>query len=206
MNGISGAGGAGAYGASGLSTDDMIAYCRAQLSGIDDEIDTFMNQQQSAMNERTVLNNLKSTLEQYGTEGPNDKDAMQKCYDAYKEAIASLPPGDPVAQQLAAKCDKLKSDYGFTPEHVEEGTYEDGTPYQADVGPSLDNPPKDGAWKATLDDLDGLAESVKSGAEIQLLQLNSLVAQRQQAVELSSGMLSKFDQTLFDEVRAIGQG
>jgi len=50
-----------------------------------------------------------------------------------------------------------------------------------------------------------LADSIKSNAEMQMLSLQDLVSQRQQVVELATGMMSKEDETLTDGAKAIGQ-
>jgi len=40
-----------------------------------------------------------------------------------------------------------------------------------------------------------MAEDIKGGAEISMLQLQQLMAQRQTAVQLTTNMMSKLDQT-----------
>jgi len=55
--------------------------------------------------------------------------------------------------------------------------------------------PKDGEWKGTIDGLVKMAEDIKGGAEISMLQLQQLMAQRQTAVQLTTNMMSKLDQT-----------
>jgi hypothetical protein len=60
-------------------------------------------------------------------------------------------------------------------------------------------------WQGTTDALGNIANDIKSNAEIQMLQLQDLVSQRQQAVQLASGLMSKEDQTLEAQAKAIGQ-
>ncbi len=59
-------------------------------------------------------------------------------------------------------------------------------------------------WEGTTQALSTISDDIKSNAEIQLLQLQDLVSQRQQAIQLCSGMMSKTDQTLEDQAKAIG--
>jgi hypothetical protein len=60
-------------------------------------------------------------------------------------------------------------------------------------------------WQGTTDALNTVADDIKSSAEIQLLDLQNLVSQRQQAIALCSGILSKTDQSLEDQAKAIGR-
>jgi hypothetical protein len=69
-------------------------------------------------------------------------------------------------------------------------------------------PPEKGTneWQTgTTDALNNISTDIKSSADIQLLQLQDLVSQRQQAIQLCSGMMSKTDQTLEDQAKAIGR-
>jgi hypothetical protein len=61
-------------------------------------------------------------------------------------------------------------------------------------------------WQGTTAALDNVTKDITSSAEIQMLKLQDLVSQRQQAIQLCSGIMSKTDQTLEDQAKAIGQG
>jgi hypothetical protein len=73
------------------------------------------------------------------------------------------------------------------------------------VAYQLTNPPSNDDWKSTTDAVGNLADDIKSNAEMQMLTLQDLVSQRQQVVELATGMMSKEDETLTDGAKAIGQ-
>ena len=60
-------------------------------------------------------------------------------------------------------------------------------------------------WQGTTDALATVADDIKSSAEIQMLHLQDLVSQRQQAIQLCTGIMSKTDQTLEDQAKAIGR-
>jgi hypothetical protein len=68
---------------------------------------------------------------------------------------------------------------------------------------ALTKPPANNDWQGTTDTLSNMADGIKSGAEIQMLQLQDLVSQRQQAVQLISGMMSTENQTLDGETKNI---
>jgi hypothetical protein len=71
---------------------------------------------------------------------------------------------------------------------------------------SFKAPDKDAKeWQGTTDALATVSDDIKSSAEIQMLHLQDLVSQRQQAVQLCSGIMSKTDQSLEDQAKAIGR-
>ena len=78
-------------------------------------------------------------------------------------------------------------------------------PTQVSLTGVLTNPPQNGQWQGTTDALGNIADAIKSNSEIQMLSLQDLVSQRQQAVSLASGMMTSEDQTLQNEAKAIGQ-
>jgi hypothetical protein len=193
-----------------VSPDALLEYCQIQLGGLDSQITDQVNQQNKMLAERTAVEHVQTALENFGTQGPQNRDQMTQCVDAFQKAIASLPTGDPVAAQLQTQCDAMTKQYGY-----DAG----GTPTAAVVLPirtlltnltfgtqaGLANPPQNDDWKGTTDALSTLAGDVKSNAEIDMLNLQDLVSQRQQAVQLCSGIMSKTDQTLEAQAKAIGQ-
>jgi hypothetical protein len=80
-------------------------------------------------------------------------------------------------------------------------------PTTANVVPPKDptNKPQNNDWKGTCDALGNIVGDIKSNSEIQMLQLQDLVSQRQQAVSLATGMMSKEDQSL-EQLARLGQG
>ncbi len=66
------------------------------------------------------------------------------------------------------------------------------------------NPPQNSDWQGTTDALGNIADGIKSEAEIQMLQLQDLVSQRQQAVSLACSMMSKEDSSL-EQLSHLGQ-
>jgi hypothetical protein len=206
-------------GMSGLTPDSMIAYCASQLDDIDTQIATDIDHQKLEIRERAAVNQVKTSLEKHAPNGPQSGPEMQECVDAYDQAIATLPPHDPVALELRSRETAMETKYGFHPAthgtgtaygfHPAphgKGTAADGIPVEYPVEAKLDTKPSSADWQGHLDDLGNFADTIKSNAEIELLQLNSLVSQRQEAVQLATGMVGKLDDTLESEVRAIGQG
>jgi hypothetical protein len=203
-----------------LSPETLLDYCQTQLDGLDSEIQVQFAAQQQALKEREAVQGAQKVLEQFGTEGPGaDSGKFQDCVNALNDAIAQLPADDPVAAQLATFRDKMIDTYGYKPE-----PYVGQPPSTVPVGgrvptfvPAVPHGPgstvwvvtnpstKDGhEWQGTTSALANIADDVKSGAEIQMLTLQDLVSQRQQAVQIATSMMSKMDQTLESQAQAIG--
>jgi hypothetical protein len=224
----------------GLSPDALLAYCQAQMNGLDSQIDTLMSQQETQLNQQAAVQKVQSTLEGFGTNGPQNPGDMQKCVDAYNQAIASLPQGDPVAAQLQSQCDQMESQYGFTPAQTltpeqqtelakAQAVVAKGTGAPVAVGGSgitpmadylqakttvdqltntqngvLNNKPANNQWQGNTDSLGNLASDIKSNSEMQMLKLQDLVSQRQDAIQLSTKMMTSTDDTLLDQAKSIG--
>ncbi len=214
--------------AQGMSPDELLEYCQMQLSGLNGEISTQMNQQNLALQEREAVENAQDVIEGFGSAGPQNITDFQTCENAISKAAASLPPGDPVAAQLTQFGQQIAQKYGYTapqtltPEQQQtvsaahvivatngstavgftapEGTIELA---MAQHG-ALTSPPANNDWQGTTDTLSNMADGIKSGSEIQMLSLQDLVSQEQQAVQLASGMMSTEDQTLESEAKNIG--
>jgi hypothetical protein len=217
-----------------MSPDALLAYCQIQLGNLDDQVTDQMDTQQLDLAERTAVQNVETTLESFGDQGPTTGDQLHTCVEAFQNAINQLPPGDPVAAQLLAQGQQMAQQYGYqveiaTPIHtpaasaVSASTASTATPSASTPGvptPSVTAPapatnsnaiyeighkPATGEWKGTTDAVSNLADDINSNAEMQMLTLQDLVSQRQQVVELATGMMSKEDETLTDGAKAIGQ-
>lgn len=249
VNGIDGSPGYypvdGTSGTPFMSSDALLEYAQMQLSGLDGEVDNQMKSQEMQLRERQAVESAEQVINGFGTDGPQSGADMDKCVQALDNAIASLPPGDPVAAQLQDYEKGITSKYGYVPAQPLTAdqqaqlaqaqavlakpvspiisangsvTFEWATPerqnaeltvqsLQSQQTSQLNHPPDKGnkEWQGDTDALSNIADDIKSNAEIQMLQLQDLVSQRQQAVQLVSGMLSKQDQALEDLTKAIGQ-
>jgi hypothetical protein len=209
----------GAGAADTMSPDALLAYCQMQLGSIDDETTQQIQAQQLQLQERTAVENVESTLQGYGTTGPQSVGDLMKCQQAFDQAIASLPSGDPVATQLTAQESTMMNKYFPTTTTATFAAIpidlysSDGTPtigFPGTSGPDGQplhswTAPANNDWQGTTGALSNLSDNIKSDSEIQMLGLQDLVSERQQAVEQMTGMMTKEDQTLEDGAKAIGQ-
>ena len=159
-----------------LTGDALLMYCQARMGDLDSEINMRMGDQKAALDRRQAIQSAEVELKKYGDSGPQNQAQWDACETALKAAEAMLPPGDPGA----ASIEKFRVDL----EHQ----------YCKDVAPDP-HYPKDGEWKGTLDGLTKMEDDIKGGAEIEMLQLQQLMSQRQTAVQLTTNMMSKLDQT-----------
>jgi hypothetical protein len=217
-----------------LSAEALLTYCQMQLNGLDGQINDQVTAQKTALRERQAVESVQTELTRFGTDGPQNPTDMKACVDAINNAISQLPSGDPVAGQLADFRDKMIAQYQYQPGPDETAAIASAqAQLQQEQGASLlgaadpqvlatqvtlamlqsrqagtlgKRPNTDAKeWQGTTDSLATIANDIKSNADIQLLTLQDLVSQRQQAVQLCSGMLSKTDQTLEDQAKAIGR-
>jgi hypothetical protein len=94
---------------------------------------------------------------------------------------------------------------GVPPNPSDTDTYNTLTKLQNGSPPTWDHAPANGEWKGLTATFSQDVDDIKSNAEIQMLQLQDLVSQRQQAVSLATGMMSKEDQSL-EQLARLGQG
>ena len=193
-------------GLSTMSPEAMLEYCQTKLSNLDDDMNQAIKQQQLQQQEYTAVKNAQDALENFGTDGPQNGKDFQTCVDAIDKAAASLPPNDPVAQELEAFKTSISKQYGYHPEKLVGLSADPSLPEPLTplIDLSLLNKPQNSDWQGTTDALQTMADSTKSDAEIQMLQLQDLVSQRQQAVQLASGIMSKEDETLEGITKSIG--
>ena len=159
-----------------LTGEALLTYCQTRLGDLDSEINMRMGGQKAALARRQAIQSAEVELKKYGDSGPQNQEQWDACETALKAAQALLSPGDPGAVSL----EKFRVDL----EHQ----------YCKDVAPDP-HYPKDGEWKGTIDGLTKMEDDIKGGAEIEMLQLQQLMSQRQTAVQLTTNMMSKLDQT-----------
>ncbi len=143
------------------------------------------------------------------------KDKMCKDY-----GFTEGTPGRPLTPKEQKEYDAIKTandKAGATTKSQKTGSTNSGAAYQHAIEPYVQimsgtqsswdssKAPKDDEWKGTTDALGTIVGDIKSNSEIQMLQLQDLVSQRQQAVSLASGMMSKEDTSL-EQLARLGQG
>ena len=159
-----------------LTGDALLMYCQTRLQDLDGDIQSRMSDQKSALDRRQAIQTAQQVFKTFGDKGPQTQAEWDQCEAAIYAAQQALPPGDPGRGML--------DDFRYAMEHQ----------YCRDLAPDP-HYPHDGEWKGTIDGLGKMIEDIKGSAEIEMLQLQQLMSQRQTAVQLTTNMMSKMDQT-----------
>jgi len=159
-----------------LSADALLTYCRAQLSSLDATIQGYLDQQRLNIQRKKALSDVENMMKKY--ENVPSGEQWKDFDQTFWNAILSLPEGDPTRAQLQAKWDELTARQGqFTKEE----------------------------WKGITGDIHSMLEDVSGNAEINMIQLQSIMSQRQTAVQLTTGMLAKYDEGIKSVIGNIGR-
>lgn len=185
-----------------LTPDALMAYCSTRLRGLDDQMKEAFTKQQSANHDSSILSKLASSLgaptTDLGVGGENDarnwfKTSAQAMLDAAKDV------SDPsVKAALIAKANLLyptKDDGNGNFTLVENGTVGDGKGAYISSGTvSI------ATFKAmTGEAVAGIQKDLNSNTELSMINLQSLMSQRQSSVQLITNMV----QSLGDQLNKI---
>jgi hypothetical protein len=195
------AGGAGAVDlgsgdVAGLSPDALMAYCQARLDSIDGQFNQLVADQSKRNGEATNLQQVIATFQKYaGGVDKNDSDKTGKCLDmetALSNYIAQIKATDPNFPDLG-KLEQTFNELLYTGtgpqtdpplDYIDEGTY----PYDSKA-PGPDSALSSDEAQGFLQSLQGVGSDLNSGAELQMIQIQSLMSQRQTAVELTTNLV-----------------
>ncbi len=195
---------------SGLSPDALMAYCESRLDSIGNQIQTSFTDQQKSAQEVTSINGVLSQIQALAPTGTQVPATCAQLETNLGALITNLKQSDPGCAALPA----LTQTYN---DMVWSGTggSTTGPPAQVFPGPQFIDAtkyppntqyPKQGDNDLGTTELQGYAQSVtdavnslNSNAELQEIQLQSLVSQRQTAVSLTTNMV----QSLGDELNKI---
>jgi hypothetical protein len=159
-----------------LTGESLLMYCQTRLQDLDGDIQSRMTDQKSALARRQAIQTAQQVFKSFGDKGPQTQADWDKCEAAISAAAQALPAGDPGRGML--------EDFRYAMEHQ----------YCRDLAPDP-HYPHDGEWKGTIDGLGKMVEDIKGSAEIEMLQLQQLMSQRQTAVQLTTNMMAKMDQS-----------
>jgi len=176
-----------------LTPDALMNYCATRLRDLDNQINFEMTKQQTVQKENSTLTNL---LQQLGndvggdidlTSGPGN-DCVQAAIAHLKSASDALKATDPqTAQKLAELATNLNDNLGNA---QKQGS--NGTNYKSALTLST--------FKAAITDSVGnMQKDLNSGTELAMINLQSLMSQRQSAVQTVTNMV----QSLGDQMNKI---
>jgi hypothetical protein len=181
----------GDFGAN-LSPDALMAYCQSRLDSIDDQASTLMKTQQANAATIQQIDTVISALKPYATEGVNSADDCANLESKFGTLITSLQKSDPGCPELPALNVAYNSmvwsgtggqDPGG-PGLIDEGSYASKA-----AGARGDNNFSSDEVQGYVQTLTDAAGNINSDSELQMVQLQSLMSQRQTAISLTTNLV-----------------
>jgi hypothetical protein len=164
-----------------LTGDSLLLYCQSQLSSYDDTINGFLSEQKLNLARKKGLSQIENTLKKYLNH--LDQSGVNDIENTFANAMNALPPGDPVRGAIQDKLNEFNNHSGngmqisYTTEQL--------TAFAGDIQSMLDN--------------------VNGNAEINMIQLQQVMSQRQTAVQLTTSLLAKLDEGTKSVLSNIGR-
>ena len=198
----------------GLTPDAVMLYCAAQLNHLDADIQQHMAQQQVARDQQDKLGKLKALLAGDIPDGDAGAVPKQQIMQAMKDAYDSLVKTDPAG---ADQLNQAFHEFITTATFNDHGEIRDaardasGQPYnlgnltgdkitwlanQPTVAALGKNTVIDAEMKKLAARVDPVLSDVGKGADLEMINLQSMVSQRQMAVQIATQMISKMNETI----------
>jgi hypothetical protein len=195
-----------------LSPDALMAYCQARLDSIGSQVQSILKEQELSNGETSALQQVIATFQTYSA-GVNSGDSQGASKCATMEAalgglIDQIKASDPAFADLG----KLEQTYndllysGTGPQAATATTpalqYQDESTYPPNAnGARGDNILSTDEVQGFVQSLQGVASDINSGAQLQMIQLESLMSQQQTAVELTTNLV----QSLGDQSEKVAE-
>jgi hypothetical protein len=179
--------------AESLTPEALFIYCATQLKSLDADIKAFMNKQKTMNYKKKVLQELKTKLEGNST---LDKSATvtdaraANINKAYKEAYADLMAAGHVdeADLLAKDFQSWYPNDDIAAKTTNLKDYKCPTETQS-------------SFDEKVNQIENMIDELTKNSELNMIQLQSIMSQRQTAVQLTTNMLDKFHKGL-DQIAA----
>jgi hypothetical protein len=180
--------------------ETLLAYCAAQLGDLHGEIQVKMHQQQSmraAKEALTRLRQLVAKCEKAGAYTPEDR---QQILQASAQVMATLPPGQTrdavlcfVNEFRHTACMNDARDKNIPNDGI-EAWCKDG--WIADGKTNFDgnNQVAPAEFQNLSRCLENISEDINKNAELEMIGLQQLISQRQQAIQMTTNLLAKVNQ------------
>jgi hypothetical protein len=183
--------------AANLSPDALMAYCQSRLDSIDSQVSASFASQQTNASSISQIDQVIADLRTY--DGSDQKDpAVCKSLEAkFQGLIQSLQASDPgcaVLPELTTAYNSMvwsgtggataQSTLPDDPDFIDAGTY---PPDKS--GPQGDNILSSQELQGYVQTLTDAAGNLNSGSELQMVQLESLMSERQTAITLTTNLV-----------------
>lgn len=176
-----------------LTPDALLTYCQTRLQSLDGDIKQYMDDQKAQLAKKDVLQKLETAIQDNNTVNKKGKELASKkqaIADAYAAAYADLTKMG-MGNEASAVKDAFKKAFPnskITDEHPSTKGCKLPTQTQS-------------AFDDFTQPVQNLVDEIGKEAELNMIQLQSLMSQRQTAVQLTTNMMSKLDRG-FDAITA----
>jgi hypothetical protein len=188
----------------GLSPDALIAYCQSRLDSIDDQMTDSFNEQQKSAETISQIDTVMAQIKQYDGSTVTDPDTCRLLESNFEGLILSLRKSDPGCPALPALTTAynsmvysgtggaafLQAQHPSAPPDPMEPDFIDKTTYPPDSSTTQgDNKLGDTELQGYAQTLTDAAGNLNSDSELQMVQLQSLMSQRQTAISLTTNLV-----------------
>jgi hypothetical protein len=185
--------GASAGDAPYLTMDSLLVYCESRIRGLDSQVNAVFADQQRANDASSAIGWLESCCAQCEANGIDDKGtAVHDLIRAFQLAIGKVGADSPTGQKLLEKQQAFIRSVGKNGgadlmAEMQQPGYWTG-PVKADAGMLAHNLSGDQV-KAMVDGLKEVQADVNHGSELGMITLQSLMSQRQMAIQLVTNLV-----------------
>lgn len=199
-----------------LDAESLMMYCSSQLNSLDSEISRMMGAQTESLKHKQVLGELEGIMTRHSP--PRSGATFKLIEDSFEEAINQLDPSDPMRGKLEEQWNVIREDMVGVWGNVEAPSSLDH-PIFSDVainhmvgqmeaqrgtmGETFDGL-ADGAvsvhsysseqWAGNTAKITNLKDDASGNSELNMIKMQSIISQRQMAIQLTTNMMSKLDQ------------
>ncbi len=192
-----------------LTPEGLMAYCESRLDSINGQALGIFSQQQLHNSEISAINDVAQSFQRFTAGVSNDKTSCAALESSVYDLISQLDASD----KGCAEIPKLKQlyndlvysgtgpskDFNEQPQYFDETTY---PPVHTD--PPGDNTLDNTEMQTFISKLQGCASDLNSNSELQMIQLQSLMSERQTAIQLTTNLVQSLGQQSEKIVENVG--
>jgi hypothetical protein len=161
-----------------LTPDSLLAYIGAKLRGLDEQIQSLMQQERGTQTQMDLISVARATVD--GGNLPQGSPEVKSALDSLDAAIASLPEGSPAREQLL----KVRTDFANNANDGGMG-------------------PKERSDFAAL--VGNAGQTLSQASEMSMIRLNSVMSMRQSAIQMCTNMMSTMGQMMLGIAQNTGK-
>ncbi len=194
---------------SSVTPDALMAYCQSRLDSIDGQITDSFNSQSQTASTINVIDQVAGDLRNYGSDqtDPNTVRSIESEYQQAIQTIQATDPGSPALAKLIPSYNQLvySGDGGAAFVAQKNGTAVDPTAPdfidETQYAPQDNSTQGDGRLSATeleaaTTTLTDAASDLNSSTELAMVNLQSLMSQRQTAISLTTNLVQSLGDQL----------